>query len=588
MVTFVEKPWLRHYAPGVPTSLEPYPKRLLHDYLCEAALQTPDSVALMTPARLPVFGHQTGTMTFRQLEQQSDALAAALIAHGLKMGDRVAVVMPNVAPFVIAYFAILKAGGILTAINPTYPPEKMQHQLCDCGAHIAITLSLFYKQIKSIQPGTLVQTVIVSNVREYLPPLAGLLFRLAQEKRDGHHLDTLQSGDLWLQDLLDKHAGQHVHNALTPDAVALFQYTGGTTGDPKAVQDTHRALVASLMQIIAWRSVRSGVLAEIPASKLIFLAALPMFHVFGLLIVLTQAIATGGRVILIPNPRDIDNLVDVIHHYKPHVFFGVPALFNAINNHPRVQSGEVCCESVVLPLCGAAPLSAKTKEDFERRSGHAIIEGYGMSEMVSVTHTNPITGVHKSGSVGVPMPDVDCRIVSLSDECTEVPVGEIGELIVRGPNMMLGYHHQPDETANVVRDHNGQRWMHTGDIARMDEDGYFYIVDRKKDMVLIGGYNVYPSNIEAVLKQHPAVLDVGVAGVPHEEKVGQEALKAWIVLKQGVQASAQELIAYCEQHLAPYEVPRRFGFIHELPKTLVGKTLRRELVRLELEAREQV
>jgi long-chain acyl-CoA synthetase len=291
----------------------------------------------------------------------------------------------------------------------------------------------------------------------------------------------------------------------------------------------------------------------------------------------------------VPNARDIDDVVDVIAHFKPNVFNGVPALFNAIINHPRVKSGEVSLKSIKISSSGAAPLPSITKREFEERIDGKLTEGYGMSEAPTASTSNPYTGENRVSSVGMPLPDMDLRIVDVDTGETELPVGEVGEIIMHGPQLMRGYHNMPTETANTLRQHAGKTFLYTGDIGYMDKDGYFFIVDRKKDMALIGGFNVYPNNIEKVLKDHPAVLEVGVAAVPHPDarRQGEESLKAWIVLKPDMQATEQELIAHCEKSLAGYEVPRRIAFISELPKTIVGKTLRRELIRLEMEAREK-
>jgi long-chain acyl-CoA synthetase len=287
------------------------------------------------------------------------------------------------------------------------------------------------------------------------------------------------------------------------------------------------------------------------------------------------------------NARQIDDLVEVIETYKPTLFHAVPALFNALNQHPRIQSGEVSLKSIRACVSGSAPLPPATKREFERLSGGKLLEGFGMSEAPTATHVNPINGENRTGSIGLPMPDMDMRIVSLDDGETDVPVGEVGELVMAGPQLMKGYHGMPTETANALRVKDGKTWLYTGDIARMDEDGYFYIVDRKKDMALIGGFNVYPAAVEKVIKEYPAVLEVGVASIPHPDKPGQEALKAWIVLKPGAVATEQELLDHCSKYLARYEIPTRIAFIDALPKSEVLKTLRRELVRMEMEEREK-
>jgi long-chain acyl-CoA synthetase len=589
MATYLERPWTKNYDTGVPASLEPYPPKPIHQFLTESAQQHPDRVALIVPAKLPLLGSQSRILTYRELDAESDALAVGLIAMGLKKGDRVAVILPNSASFAIAYFAILKAGGVVAATNPTYPPPRMQYQINDCDAEIVITLSLFYSAIKSIQSGTKVKRVIVTNIKDYLPPAARLLFTLAKEKKDGHRVEQLASGDVWFQDVLAQHRGQKPNVAVTPQDRALFQYTGGTTGVSKGAVLTHRALVANMLQIQAWSSVletQEGPWGRLAREDMVYLGAIPMFHVFGLVVMLSQAMASGSKILLIVNPRDVDNLVDVIHVYRPNVFLGVPALFNAVVNHPRVKSGEVRMDSFQISQSGAAPLPPATKRQFEAAGARRLNEGYGMSETSAASHSNPLLGENKVGSVGMPLPDMDVRIVSLDDGVTDLPIGEIGEIVMTGPNLMSGYHGMPTETANVLREKDGKVWLYSGDIGRMDEDGYFYIVDRKKDMALIGGYNVYPNNVEKVLKDHPAVLEVGVAAVPHPERHGQEALKAWIVLQPDHTVTEQELIDHCAKFLAPYEVPRRYAFIRELPKTLVGKTLRRELVQMEMDDRE--
>jgi long-chain acyl-CoA synthetase len=584
MVTYAERPWTKKYDEGVPTTLEPYSQLPLHQFLRDSAKQYPNNVALITSAHLPLAGRVHATLTYTQLDQYSDALAAGLIDMGLKKGDRVALVMPNTAAFVISYYGVLKAGGVVAATNPTYPAEKMQFQINDCGAEFVITLSLFYNMIKQVQPRTKVKTVIVTNVKEFLPPLARTLFTIAREKKEGHRVESLPAGDVWFQDVLTKYAGQKPNVEVKPDDLAIFQYTGGTTGVSKAAMSQHRALVANTLQC---QRVLLGSDKNATGSNEIFLGAIPFFHVYGLITVVGFAISLGARIVLVPNARDIPDLLDVINTFKPTIFMGVPALYNAINNHPNVKSGKVSLRSIRICMSGSAPLPPATKREFEQLSGGKLLEGFGMSEAPTATHANPVFGENRTGSIGLPFPDVDCRIVSLDDGETDLPVGEIGELVISGPQLMSGYHGMPTETSNTLRKKDGKTWLYTGDIARMDEDGYFYIVDRKKDMALIGGFNVYPNNVEKVLSEHPAVLEAGVAAVPHPEKEGQEALKAWVVLRPGSIATAEELIEHASKFLARYEVPTRFSFVDGLPKTTVGKTLRRELVQMELEEREK-
>ncbi|MGB7338174.1 MAG: long-chain fatty acid--CoA ligase [Phototrophicaceae bacterium] len=579
-VTYADKPWVNTYDPGIPESID-YPNVPLHQFLMDTTQKYPNKTALVTSAKLPIVGRVSSNMTYSELNSASDALAKALVELGVKKGDRVAIVMPNCVAFAIAFYATLKAGGVVAATNPTYPAKKMAYQIDDCDAEIVITLTLFYNLIKEIQPETKVKTVIAANIKEYLPSAAKLLFTLASEKKTGHYLEAVKAGDYWLQDLLKRYAGQSVSVDIDPDTdLALFQYTGGTTGVSKAAMAKHKALIANMMQM--QRLIET---LPIKPQDNIFVGGIPMFHVYGLVAMLSLSVSMGSQIILIPNARDTAEVVDVIDHFKCTLFPGVPALYNAVNEDKRVLSGDASLKSLIYCISGSAPLPRATKDEFERLSGAAVREGFGMSEAPTATHTNPIKGENRVGSIGLPLPDMQMRIVSLDDGETDVAVGEVGELAMAGPNVMLGYHKMPTETKNVLREKDGITWLFTGDIARMDEDGYFYIVDRKKDMALIGGFNVYPTEVEDVLKSHPAVLEVGVAAIPHPEKEGQEALKAWVVLKPEASATDSELIEFCKDKLAPYSIPRRISFIDELPKSAIGKTLRRELIRLETETR---
>ncbi len=577
-ITYAERPWLKSYDEGLAHSID-YPAVPVHSFLQETAKKHPGRTALVTSVKVPIFGRLSSEYTYAELERASDAMAAALVDKGLQKGDRVAIVMPNCVAFAISFYAVLKAGGVVAATNPTYPAQKMAYQINDSDAKFIITLTVFYQTIKDIQSQTQATSVIVANIKEYFPGIAKLLFTLAMEKKGGHYLADVQPGDYWFQDLLKQYDSRRVDVDVQPDDLAIFQYTGGTTGVSKAAMAPHRALVANVMQMGAVLRI-----FNMPLENDVYLGAIPMFHVYGLVALLTVSVANASKIILIPNARDIDEVIDCIAHYKPTQFPGVPALYNAINNHPRVQSGEVDLSSLRYCISGSAPLPRATKEEFERLSGAAVREGFGMSEAPTATHVNPVLGENRTGSIGLPLPDMDMRVVSLDDGETDLPVGDIGELLMAGPNVMLGYHKMPTETANSLREKDGKVWLYTGDIARMDEDGYFYIVDRKKDMALIGGFNVYPAEVENALKSHPAVLEVGVAAIPHPERPGQEALKAWVVLKPDQNATAEELMAFCEDKLVAYSIPRRIAFIDELPKSTVGKTLRRELVRLEQEA----
>ena len=529
MVTYAERPWQNSYDVGMPTSLD-IPDIPLHQLLRNTRARIPHHTALITPAALPVIGRVSRSVTYEELDRASDALAAALVDMGLKKSDRVAIVMPNSVAFVISFYAILKAGGVVAATNPTYPAPRMAHQINDCDAEFVLTMTLFYALVKEVQPRTKVNTVIVANIKEYLPALAKFLFTIAREKQDGHFLAGLDECDHWFQDVLAKYDGKKPTVSVSADDLAIFQYTGGTTGVAKAAMSRHRALVANMLQTETTLD-----LLKTPAEDHVFLGAIPFFHVYGLVIVVSSSVYRGCKIVLVPNPRDIDDVLGNIESFRPTVFPGVPALYNAINNHARVQAGEADLSSLELCISGSAPLPDSTKAEFERHSGAALREGFGMSEAPTATHVNPLFRDNPQGSIGLPLPEMDMRIVSLDDGETDVPVGETGELVMAGPNLMVGYHGMLEETQQALREKDGVQWLYTGDIARMDEDGYFYIVDRKKDMALIGGFNVYPAVIENAIAGHEAVLEVGVAAIPHPEKAGQEALKAWIVRKAGAQ-----------------------------------------------------
>jgi long-chain acyl-CoA synthetase len=375
-----------------------------------------------------------------------------------------------------------------------------------------------------------------------------------------------------LQEALGRYsAAQRPQLEIGPDDVAAFQFTGGTTGVPKAAVELHRSLVANTLQIKSW-------MPDTRMGEEVVLLAIPLFHVYGMVAGMSYGVASAAALVMIPNPRDLDDLLGNVEKWRPTIYPGVPTMYNAINNHPKVLAGEVDVSSIRACISGSAPLLRETQERFEKLTGASLREGFGMSEAPTATHCNPMHGENRQGSIGLPMPDVECRIVSLEDETTDLPAGEIGELVLHSPNLTRGYWEMPTETANTLREVDGKQWLYSGDIARMDEDGYFYIVDRKKDMVIVSGFNVYPTNVEEVLVQHPNIMEVCVAGVrdPHRG----ETVKAWVVLKPGEQVSEEEIIQWAKDsdQLAAYERPRVVEFRDELPKTLVGKVLRRELV----------
>jgi long-chain acyl-CoA synthetase len=375
-----------------------------------------------------------------------------------------------------------------------------------------------------------------------------------------------------MKDMLTKYKGApRPVLEIGPDDTAMFQYSGGTTGVSKGAVAMHRNVLANTLQIKSW-------MVNLEEGNEIVLMAIPLFHVYGMVAGMHFAMSVGASMVMVPNPRDLKDVLDNISKYKATIFPGVPALYNGINNHPDVKAGKYNLSSIKACISGSAPLMRETKEQFEKLTGGKLFEAYGLSEAPTGTHCNPLNGINKTGSIGMPLPDEDVRIVSLDDGETEMPLGEIGEIIINGPQVMKGYHNMPTETANTLRQwKDGKTWLFTGDIARMDEDGYFYIVDRKKELIKPGGYQVWPREVEEALSAHPKVMDVGVAGIPDPYR--GETVKAWIVFKPGETATEEELKAFCKERLAAYKVPTHYEFRAELPKTTVGKILRRELVR---------
>ena len=557
-----DKPWLSRYDPGVPQHIE-YPPVPLFWFLEEAARKYPTHACTV---------FKGARISYRKMNHLTDRLAAGLVSLGVKKGDRVGIFMPNSPQFVMAFFAILKAGGVVVATNPLYTPREIEHQLNDSGVQVMFVMSNFYNTLKQVQPNTGLKTLIVSNIKETLPAVLRFLFTLSSEKKDGHRVN-LQMGDTWMKTLIGRNPARERHPvSVGPDDVALFQYSGGTTGVSKGAVALHRNLVANALQIRSW-------LVNGEDGREVLLMAIPLFHVYGMVAGMCVSVQMGATMIMIPNPRDLKDVLSSIDIYQATLFPGVPTLYNAIINNPGVLAGEYKLRSIKACLSGSAPLLRETKERFEELTGGKLFEGFGLSEAPTATHCNPLLGENRTGSIGLPLPDVVARIISVEDEVTEMPQGQSGELVIQGPQVMRGYHNMPTETENVLRD----GWLHTGDIAYMDQDGYFFIVDRKKELIKPGGYQVWPREVEEVIIEHPKVMEVGVAGVPDTYR--GETVKAWVVLKAGETASEEEIQEWCRQRLAKYKVPTFVEFRSELPKTqMVGKLLRRELVRQHIEA----
>ncbi len=554
--------WLAHYDPDVRASLTPYPDKTLVDYQESLAREHPSKPALL---------FKGATMSYARLDAESTAFASALVGLGVRKGDLVTLILPNCPQFFVAQFGAWKAGAIVVPLNPTYSEREVEQALRASQSETVVVLTPFYGRVKHVQQRTGARRVIATSIKEYLPGVLRLLFTLFKEKKEGHRI-TLAPGDLWLQDLLQRHENDPRPNvSVSPDDRAVILSSGGTTGTPKGVIGLHRHYVAAGVQLQEW--TRS---AKEPWTDIIMLP-LPMFHVYGNVGVQPLAFIGPNPLSLVPNPRDIPDLLKTIKQVKPAFFSGVPTLYSAILNHPDVQAGKVDLSSIRLCFSGAAALMAETKRRFEEKTGARLIEGYSLTEGMMACCVNPVKGTNKIGSIGVPLPDVAVRIVDADEGVRELPAGEVGEMIMQAPQLMTEYWNNPEETRDTLRRHeDGSIWLHTGDLAYMDEDGFVFIVDRKKDMVKTSGFQVWPREIEEVISTHPAVREVGVAGVP--DPVKGEVAKAWVVLKPDQRVTGDELRAYCKERLAPYKVPAAVEFRTELPKTMVGKILRRALV----------
>jgi len=537
------RPWLRYYPSGVPASLN-YPQKPVGTLLTEKAEQVPDKVCTV---------YKDQIITYRQMDALTDALAMALVKLGIKKGDRVALFLPNLPQFVLAFFGVLKAGGVVTAINPAYKEGEVLFQLSDAGAKVVICLAAALPLFQSLRPRTAVKSIIITNPEDASHLLAPVI--LPNPSKDVYGLASL---------LAENHGVPGKPIAVSPEDAAIFQYSGGTTGTPKGAVCLHRNLMANIMQFSAWlQPVRSDPEA--------FLAAIPLFHVFGMVIAMGVAIMYAAAIVLTPDPRNLPDLLGCVERNKVTIFPAVPNLLNNINHYLENSVENYDLGSLRLVISGSAPLMQPIQEKFEQLTGSRVVEGYGLSEAPTALICNPVLGDNRKGSIGLPLPDVECRIISLEDALTALGPGKAGELIARSPQVMAKYHNQPAETRLALR----EGWLYTGDVAYMDNDGYFYLVDRKKDVIKVGGLQVWPREVEEAIASHPKVLEVGVAGINHPDY--GETVKAWVVVKPGEILTAEEVVNWCKEKLADYKAPRVVKFIVKLPRTTVGKVLRREL-----------
>lgn len=548
-----EKPWLAHYPPEVPHTLS-YPSMPVQEYLTHAYEKFPDKVAI----------HFLGKdITYHELYDSSKRFANYLQTLGIKKGDRVSIMLPNCPQAVISFYGVLYAGGVVVMTNPLYTEREIAYQMNDSGAKAIVSLDILFPRISKVVKETKLENVIITGIKDYLPFPKNLVYPMVQKKQYGMTVKVEHRGINHLFTEIMKVASTEV--AKTPfdfeEDLALLQYTGGTTGSPKGVMLTHKNLISNATMCDSW--LYKGTNGEETIMGII-----PLFHVYGLTTVLILSVMQGNRMVLLPK-FEPETALKTINKQKPTLFPGAPTLYIGLMNHPDI--GKYDLSSIEACLSGSAPLPADVQEKFEKITGGKLVEGYGLTETSPVTHSNLLWGERVKGSIGMPYPDTDCKIF-LPGTTDPVPNGQIGEIAIKGPQVMKGYWKRPEDTAATIVD----GWLLTGDLGYMNDEGFFFIVDRKKDMIIAGGFNIYPREIEEVLYEHEAVQECVVAGVPDAYR--GETVKAYIVQKEGYNVSEEEFNTYCREHLASFKVPRIYEFRKELPKTAVGKILRRSLV----------
>ena len=555
--------WHDHYPVEIPPSLE-YDEKPLYAYLVENAKRYKKRKAL----------HFMGkNISYGDLYTESKKMANYLQALGVRKGDKVAIMLPNCPQAVISYYGILMAGGIVVQTNPLYTERELEYQLNDSDSMIIICLDILLPRVTNVKNKTSLKHTIVTGIKDYLPFPKNIIYPYIQKKEYNMVVKVVQSEDthVWKQ-LMEKSTADYLETPLNPRVdLALLQYTGGTTGYPKGVMLTHFNLTSNLQMSETW-------LYKASDGEGAVLGVLPFFHVYGMTTVMNFAIKRGFKMILMPkfNPLDV---LKAIEKQKPTLFPGAPTIYIGLLNHPDIKKFDL--SSIEACLSGSAPLPLEVQEQFEKITGGKLVEGYGLTETSPVTHANLIWSERVTGSIGLPWPDTDCKIFQM-DSDVEAEIGEVGEIAVKGPQVMQGYWNNKEETDNILKD----GWLFTGDLGYMNEKGYFFVVDRKKDMIIAGGYNIYPREVEEVLYEHEGIQEAVVAGIPDPYR--GETVKAYIVLKEDYPLSEEELNEFCRKHLAAYKVPKLYEFRNELPKTTVGKILRRRLVDEETDKQKDV
>ena len=552
----MERPWHKEYVQGTPTEIK-MPDGPLWKNLDDAVKEFPDNVALY---------YEGLQITYRELGELVDRAANGFTKLGVKKGDTVAIMLNNCPQFVISYFGALKTGASVTAVNPLAKPKELRVYLQDTKASTIVVLNFFYEVVEAVRGESNLQNVIVTAAWDMMSKIKQILAPKLVYRKEMKSVPPLRAGDhLWNNFIADAVPEAPDVTVDPTKDIAVYQFTGGTTGIPKAAMLTHDNLKANCVQCGLWMESIAD------RGKESFVAALPLQHIFGQTVSMNLAISWGSTMVLVPNARDIKHLLELINSQKPTFFPIVATLAISIYSFPEVSKYDIT--SLKLSIAGAMALPAEVTRKFEEATDSMIIEGYGLSEASPVTHANPLDKEkRKIGSIGLPFPSTDCKIVDLEDKSKDLPIGEVGELAVKGPQVMQGYHNRPDETKDVL---SKDGWLYTGDIAKMDEKGWTYIVDRKKDLINASGYKVWPNDVEEVLFEHPAILEAAVIGIPDETR--GETVKAFVVLEEGKTATVEEIRNFCKEKMSIYKVPTHIEFVKTLPKSQVGKVLRREL-----------
>jgi long-chain acyl-CoA synthetase len=552
-VNLDERPWLAHYPAGTPDSIS-YPDITIPDFLRETVRRYPNRRAV---------AYYGGYTTYADLDKLASRFANRLIERGLKRGDPVLVILPNLPQFIIAHFGIMKAGGVVAALSPLLVEREIAELARDSGAKIVLVLDRMWDKVQPLVERKEIELAIVTGVHDYLPTFKRLLYPLKFRKEMVKVAHDPKGGVQQFRKFISGAKESDPQVPIGPDDIAAFQYTGGTTGLPKAAVLTHRNMTSNTIQVRHW-------VPELREGAESLMAIIPFFHSYGVTLCLHLGVHLAATNILVPR-FEVADVMEQITKEQPTLLPGVPTLYNAINgaaeSNPERQQA---LKSIRFCISGGAPLPAEVQRRFEEVTGGRLVEGYGLSEASPVTNCNPLDGRARNGFIGLPLPDTICRIVD-PETREPLPQGERGELAIKGPQVMQGYWKRPEETANVLVD----GWLYTGDIAIMDEDGFFKIVDRQKDVIITGGENIYPREIEEVLYRHPKVLEAAVIGVAHP--VGGQVAKAFIVAKQGETLDRKEILQFCNENLAKHKVPRQIEFRESLPKAGTGKILRRAL-----------